>query len=991
MESKAAALGLPDFAGMRWPRPLRQGYALEPIVAARCAGRSEMIRIKGSGIRAMLMCAAMVCPWQAKAKDLQLYDGRQVATVVHDDHRTVTIAGELLARDLAALTGQAPTVGRDLSACRKVCVVIGRHDSALLRRVADEAGVDLAELQGQWERYVRVAVRSRRKPGIVYLLIAGSDPRGTVWGVIDLTRELGVSPWEWWADVSPRRAKRLTVAGERRLSETPAVQYRGIFLNDEDWGLQPWAAKTHEPEVGDIGPKTYARIFELLWRLKANTIWPAMHDSTKPFYQIPGNAETARDYSIVMGTSHAEPMMRNNVREWDDKTRGDFNFFTNRRQMVDYWGQRAEEVKAFENIYTIGLRGKHDSGMQGASSPEQARDAVAEVIGLQRGLLAKAQGRPADQVPQVLTLYKEVLDVYSAGLKVPDDVTLVWPEDNYGYIHQLSNAEERRRSGGSGIYYHLSYWGRPHDYLWLGTTHPALIREQLDRAWQMDARKLWIFNVGDIKPAEYLTEYALDLAFDRNAVAKAPRDHLRDWASRQFGAASGAAIADIMTEYYDLAFERRPEFMGFNQVEPIQPNRISDFVRTGGEEAERRLDRYAAIVRRAEALAEKMPADRADAFFQLVLYPVRAAASLNERVLKLDLAAVHAKAGRAPFPPDNSFDGMANQLSGATRADSNALVAQAKAAHARIVADTEAYNAQANGKWKGMMDMAPRRLPVFREPLYPHWELPAQADCGLDGASPTFVAGRPGKRTFTVYSAGQPMTWSLSGHGGVTASMAGGRLDAANGFAQRVTLAYDGGDAIDGGTIQCGSKALKLGLRLSKAAAGMPAAIDRIISIPAADAQGPAWEVVPGLGSQGRALRARLDLPSVGQPGALAPLTYHFATEGQGDAELRLVAIPVHALTSGNRLRLAVRLDEGPLQVLDFQTFGRSEEWKRNVLTNTAVRNVALKRLPAGRHRLQVYPLDPGFILDRIDVRLDGAPDYYGAPPSDGQQRSHPR
>ncbi|WP_368564707.1 glycosyl hydrolase 115 family protein [Pseudoxanthomonas sp. UTMC 1351] len=914
----------------------------------------------------------------AQAKEAVLFDGNEVASIIYQDHRTTELAGQLLARDLQALTGRNAVVSKDLAACAKLCVVIGRYDSPLVEGIARDAGVSMAALQEQWERYERVLIPSRSKRGQNYLLIAGSDVRGVVWGVIDLTREMGVSPWEWWADVTPRRMKRLAIAGERRRSETPSVQYRGIFLNDEDWGLQPWAAKTYEPEVGDIGPKTYARIFELMWRLKANTIWPAMHDSTKPFYQVPGNAESARDYSIVVGTSHAEPMMRNNVREWDDERHGEFNYFTNREALIDYWRERAEEVKGFENLYTIGLRGKHDSGMQGANSPDQARGAMEDAIAIQRDLLAAAQRRSADQVPQVVTLYKEVLDIYSTGLKVPSDVTLVWPDDNYGYIHQLSNPEEQKRSGGSGIYYHLSYWGRPHDYLWLGTTHPGLVREQLERAWNTDARKIWIFNVGDIKPVEYLAEYALELAFDHNALVQNPRDHLRRWASQQFSKTSAEEIADIMTEYYDLAFERRPEFMGFGQVEPIQPNRISDFVRTGGDEAERRLDRYAAIVRRAEELAASMPADRAEAFFQLVLYPVRGAASLNERILKLDLAATHAKAGRAPFNPDNSWDIAANRLSGAPRADSNALVTQAKAAHQRIIADTAAYNAQGNGKWNGIMDMAPRRLPVFQEPIYPTWALPSLAACGIDATNLSFVSGRQATRSFTLYSAGQPMRWSYVGQRGVTPSITSGNLDAGNGFSQRITLVYHGADALDGGRIQCGNQTLEMDARLIKVAAGSPPAINRIISIPATAARSEAWEVVPRLGSQGNALRARLDLPTVEKPNVAEPLTYLFATDAQGDAELRVVGVPVHPLTSGNRLRLAIRIDGGPLQVLDFQTFGRSDEWRQNVLTNTATRTVPLKRLPAGSHRLEVYPLDPGFILDRIDVRLDGAPDYYG-------------
>ncbi|MDC7684542.1 glycosyl hydrolase 115 family protein [Asticcacaulis sp. BYS171W] len=901
------------------------------------------------------------------AQDAVLFDGKSVAAVIHERDTTLGLAGDLLARDLKAVTGQAPNRSSDLKDCVRVCVVVARYDSPLVTTLARDAGLDPARLKGQWERYERVLVRSKTNPQTSYLLIAGSDTRGTVWGVIDLTREMGVSAWEWWADVTPRKVARLVVDGGNRTSETPSVQYRGIFLNDEDWGLQPWAAKTFEPEVKDIGPKTYARIFELMWRLKANTLWPAMHDSTKPFYQIKGNAEMARDYAIVMSTSHAEPMMRNNVREWDEKARGEFNFFTNREAMVKYWGERAEEVKAFENIWTIGLRGKHDSAMEGAKTPEQARDAMTEVFKIQRGLLAKAQNKPEDQVPQVLTLYKEVLDVYMTGLKVPEDVTLVWPEDNYGYINQLSTPEERKRKGGAGVYYHLSYWGRPHDYLWLATTHPALIREQMDRAYRMDARKIWIVNVGDIKPGEYLTQYFLDLAFDRKAFDQTPSEHLKVWTAQQFGADQASEIAAILTEYYDLAWARRPEFMGGGQTEPTRPNVISAYVRTGGDEAQARLDRYAELTRRAEAVGAALPADRRDAFFELVLYPVRASASLNERILKLDLAAVYAKAGRANV---------------------NALSDQAKAAHARIVADTAAYNGLGNGKWNGMMDMAPRRLPVFDAPIWPQWNLPSKAGCSVDASALTFTAGVPSVRYLSVYTGGQPGTWSLSGTSGLTSDAVSGDLNTANGFQQRVRLSYEGGETLAAGSVACGGKTIKVAARLLKGDA--PAEVNRLITLPAVGFTHPLWqsseplewEVVPGLGTQGAALRARLDLPSAREEPSARPITYSFATTAKADAVLRVIGLPVHPLTSANGLRLGVRIDGGPLQVLDFETFGRSEEWKQNVLSNSAVRTVTLSQLPAGQHRIEVYAMDPGFLLDRLEVRLDGAPDYYGASPA---------
>ncbi len=913
-------------------------------------------------MRYLALPALLALPVTAHAQQAVLFDGRTTAAIVHDDATSAKLAGELLARDIGKRAGKTPLVASDLAACTKLCVVIGQKDSALVRTVAADAKVDLAALNGQWERYIRALVPSKQHRGRSYLLIAGSDQRGAIWGTVDLSRAIGISAWEWWADVAPRHADRLVVDGSRLLSDAPSVQYRGIFLNDEDWGLQPWAAKTYEPETGDIGPKTYARVFELMWRLKANMIWPAMHESTKPFYQIPGNAEMAKAYGIVVGTSHAEPMLRNNVREWDEKTEGPFNFFTNRHRMVDYWRRRVDDVKAYENVYTIGLRGKHDSALEGARSPEQALAATSQAIDLQRGLLATAQGKPADQVPQVLTLYKEVLDVYRSGLKVPEDVTLVWPEDNYGYLGQLPTAAERARKGGSGLYYHISYWGRPHDYLWLATTHPGLIREQLDRAWQTGTRKLWVVNVGDIKPGEVLTSYFLDIAFDAKLLNKPVRAQLTDWAMQQFGA-QGPAVADVLMDYYDLAWERKPEFMGFSTVEPETPIRIGDYVRSGGDEAEARIARYQALLDKAEALSATMPADRRDAFFQLVLYPVRGAAKLNERNLKLDLAALYARQGRA---------------------SANALAEQARAAHQTIVADTAAYNAQNGGKWRGIMDMAPRQLAVFAEPPYPKIDLAPVAPCGADARALAFAPGKAETRYMTVYGKGAVSDWTVEGLKGVELSARAGRLDASNGYEVRVAVNYDGKGPIAAGKIRCNGAMVYLEPVLQPFPAGdATPEVNHIISLTPANLKlaGTPWERIAELGSRGAVLRSRLDLPSSDKTDATAPLVLPFVLGNKGDAELRIVAVPVHALTSANKLRIGVRVDGGAITMLDYETHGRSDEWKANVLSNTAIRTRKLGLLAAGAHRIEVFAMGPGFLLDRIDVRLDGAPDYYAAPP----------
>ncbi|MGH8854519.1 MAG: glycosyl hydrolase 115 family protein [Telluria sp.] len=918
----------------------------------------------------VLAPALLLASGAVQAQPFALDAQGQLPAIVTDSHVTFRLAGDLLQRDLRQLTSIEAKRTASLDECRQRCIVIGAADSPLVQEAARAMGVDLAPLRGQQERYIRAAGRAG---GRELLLVAGADRRGAVYGVVDASRELGVSPWEWWADVKPQRRAQLALDGGYRLSPAPSVAYRGIFLNDEDWGLQPWAAKTYDP-VKDLGPRTYARVFELMWRLKANLIWPAMHDSTRAFYTVPGNAQAAEDHAILVGTSHAEPMMRNNVGEWK-KSDGPFNFFTNRERMLGYWQQRVDQVKAWDNVYTLGLRGVHDSAMEGATGPQHARDTVQEVIELQRGMLSRSLGKPAASIPTVLTLYKEVLDYYNVGLKVPDDVTLVWPEDNYGYLNQLGTARERARAGGNGIYYHISYWGRPHDYLWLGTTHPSLIRDQLQRAWTMGALRLWVLNVGDIKPNEYLTEYFLDAAFDASVLQRDPALHLAAWAGRQFGAAHGQEIAAIKGEYYRLAWERRPEFMGWSQTEPTRPVRSTDYLSGGGEEAEQRLARYAALVRRAEALEQRLPAALRDAYFQLVLYPVRSSANLNRRILKLDLAGEYARQQR-PSPA--------------------LYTRQAKQAHAALVQDAATYNSLGNGKWANFMDIAPRRLPVFAEPAYPDWGQSQRRGCGLVYPAPHSVeanalvlpAGRKLKRSLTLVSyGGEGAAWSIApGAQGVRADIQQGTLDAANGYEQRLTLELDGaGQPIL--ALQCGGKPLKVNLQLQKAdGAALPGERERIVVLPAGSAApGSDWEVQPGLGTSSQAMRARLTLPSR-TPEAVrtvAPLEYRFQTRSEGGAQLRFVAVPVHALTSEHRLRIAVQLDDGPLQSFDYTTVGRSDEWKQNVLSNMAVRSTSVAQLKPGAHTLRVWALDPGVVLDRIDVVMDGAPAWYGMPPRD--------
>jgi lysophospholipase L1-like esterase len=308
------------------------------------------------------------------------------------------------------------------------------------------------KLQGKWEAF-QFDIRDKK------VFIASSDARGKAYELLEISRMIGVLPWVWWADVTPEKQNLFLLSDIKEGSQSPSVQYRGIFLNDEDWALMPWSTRTFEPTTRNdaIGPKTYFRIFELLLRLRANTIWPAMHECTIPFFFVEGNREAAEKYGIVLSPSHAEPMMRTNTDEWNTKEFGAFNFLTNKERGLSYWEERAKELTKTENIYTIGMRGIHDGRMQGVKILDDETNVLHQIIEEQRNMLKKNNpDKKITDIPQIFVPYKEVLKAYDNGLKLPEDVTLVWCDDNHDHIMRLSNPEEQKRSGGGGVYYHIS-------------------------------------------------------------------------------------------------------------------------------------------------------------------------------------------------------------------------------------------------------------------------------------------------------------------------------------------------------------------------------------------------------------------------------------------------------------------------------------------------------------------------------------------------------
>ena len=610
-----------------------------------------------------------------KQRDFVLQSGIPVPIACNSsEEQVVHTALELLRRDLQTVLSATAKVETNTGT-----ILIG---TAGRSELIDQSGVDTSVLKGKKQAFL-LTVSPEGK-----LIVAGSDGHGTAYGILEISRLLGVSPWEWWSDVTPEKKKLFKLSSKFRSVQSPSVEYRGIFINDEDWGLMPWSNKTYEPSDvnGEIGPRTNERIFELLLRLRANTYWPAMHECTLPFFLTKGNREVAKKYGIFMGASHCEPMACSAAGEWRRRGNGAYDYVNNSAAVYKFWEDRVKEVADQEVLYTLGMRGVHDGKMQGAKTVEEQKAVLDRVLADQRGLIKKYVNKDVTQVPQVFIPYKEVLDIYNAGLQVPDDVTLMWCDDNYGYIRHFPTAEERARKGGNGIYYHVSYWGRPHDHLWLSTMSPSLIYQQMKQAYDQGIQKIWILNVGDIKPAEYQIELFMDMAWNLEAVAQeGVTAHLKHWLERELGTSPAKELLPVMQEYYRLAHIRKPEFMGNTREEEKDPAyRIVKDLPWSEEFINERLSSYDRLSETVEKVTSRIPADRQSAYFELVKYPVQAAGQMNRKLLFAQLA----RHGKADWEKSD-------------------------AAYDSIAALTQHYNSLENGKWNRMMDFKPRKLPVF--------------------------------------------------------------------------------------------------------------------------------------------------------------------------------------------------------------------------------------------------------------------------------------
>jgi hypothetical protein len=467
--------------------------------------------------------------------------------------------------------------------------------------------LDVSPIKGELEASITTVVEDR-------LIIAGSDKRGAIYGMLDLSREIGVSPWYWWADVPVRKSADVTISETPRVRHAPKVRYRGIFLNDEAPALADWA----QEKFGGCNSKFYSHVYELILRHRGNFLWPAMWGRSL-FDDDPESQRLADELGVVLSTSHHEPMQRAHV-EWARHGKGPWDYARNGETLRAFWREGIRRMGDKESVVTLGMRGDGDMPM----TEDANIDLLQRIVTDQRRILEEEQGRPPTKQPQVWALYKEVQEYYDRGMKAPDDVILLLCDDNWGNVRRLPKPTDTPHPGGYGMYYHFDYVGDPRNYKWINTNSIPRVWEQMHLSWKHGVDQIWVVNVGDLKPMEAPIDFFLSMAYDPDqfpavAVCEPIDAWRRSWAAEQFGADFAPPIADLLTRYEQLASRRKPELLDANTYS------LSNY-----DEWDRVVDEWRSLMEAARRVESELPEEAGPAYFQLVMHPISAFGNLHE-------------------------------------------------------------------------------------------------------------------------------------------------------------------------------------------------------------------------------------------------------------------------------------------------------------------------------------------------------------------------
>jgi len=904
-----------------------------------------------------------------------------------DDYPGVIKVLKHLQTDIDRVTNAEPGLYTDKITESKELVLVGTlGKSPIIDKLVQAKKIDVADIAGRWETFLLQVVDEPLPDVARALVIAGSDKRGTIYGIFDLSKEIGVSPWYWWADVPPKKSSTLYVLPGRYTQGEPAVKYRGIFLNDEEPALGRWAVENY----GGFNHQFYEKLFELMLRMKANYLWPAMwwasFNSDDPL-----NPKLADELGIVVGTTHHEPMNRAHA-EWRKSKGGQWNYETNAEKLREFWTEGIQRMGSYESIVTLAMRGDGDKAMSESTNISLLEKIVAD----QRKILADVTGKDVNSIPQIWALYKEVQDYYDKGMRVPDDVTLLLCDDNWGNIRRLPKPEDPPRSGGYGIYYHFDFVGGPRNYKWLNTSPIPRVWEQMHLAYRHGVDRIWLVNVGDLKPMEFSIEFFLDYAWspDKWPAERLPR-YTRLWAEQQFGPEHAADIADIISKYTKYNGRRKPEM--------LSPDTYSlAYYR----EAETIVADYNKLAAKAEKIYNAMPPEYKDAYYQLVLHPVKACANLNELYVTEAKNHLFAKQRRAA---------------------TNDLADRVKDLFKKDAEISHYYNKiLAGGKWNHMMDQTHISYTNWQQPdkdVMPevkNIEIPEVSDMGVaiegsdswwpmaktEAVLPEFDPFNQQTYYIELFNRCQaPFDYKIvSAESWLTITPNQGKIDKQ----QRVLLSVDWHKAPTGSTrvpvtINGPEKSgVVVYAPVNNPESPKPDQVtgfvesNGYVSIEAehytraVNAPPIRWQRIPDLG---RTLSAMTPFPVTAEsqtPQGDSPrLEYCMHLFSSGKVKVKTYLSPTQNFHNTQGLRYAVSFDDQSPQIVNIHRKDTVPDWKYPPAWNQAVSDnikvmtsVHLIDKP-GEHILKYWMVDPGIVLQKIVVETaDVKPSYFGPPES---------
>lgn len=942
------------------------------------------------------------------------------ACVYYDaqDFEVVKTTAGLFANDVKEVSGQILGVATTKEAPQKNCIIVGTlgHNEWIDQMIAKKK-LDVEPLKNRWESYLVQLVRNPL-PGVdKALVIVGSDRRGAAFGLLSVSRTIGVSPWYWWADAPIVKKDQLHLKVDKYISKEPTVKYRGIFINDEDWGLYRWSKRNFEKEVGNFGPRTYAKVCELLLRLQANYLCPAMHDASMAFHRIPENRVVADRFAIIMGSSHCEPLLFNTASEWKRDKMGEWDYINNKKGVDSVLNARVKECAPFENVYTLALRGLHDRAMNASNDMGDRKDMLQEALMAQRQMLIDAIGKPGEEIPQAFTPYKEVLDVYDEGLELPDDVTIIWPDDNYGYMKRLSSPKEQKRSGRSGVYYHSSYLGKPHDHLWMNTISPTLMYEELRKAYDATADRIWLLNAGDIKSCEFAVDYFLTMAFDIDAFNfERAANYRTEWLCGMLGDQYRNEYQDVVNSFYKLAFARKPEFMGWGyqwttDKHGRERNTDTDFSLTNYREVDNRLNEYRRIGSTVEKILNNMSDEKQKAcFYQSLYYPVKGCELLNRMIL----------------------DGQRNRwYSIQQRASTKELEKSAKACYDSLEVITNGYNSLLGGKWDHVMTMKQGFAAAYFElPKLRDVELAPTASLGVMAEGEAVLKGLqsfhslPCFNTYLrqsyyvdVFNKGAtPLKWKTAvTNDWILVSKKSGETATED----RIEVSIDwakvpAGERILGTLDITSDRGEKESVYISVFNPTSPslAEMDTLfvenngyVSIDAASfhrkVENDAIKMImiPNLGCENAAVQLGNPIaPAQRTAGRNTPrLEYDFYTFEQGSVDVYTYVLPTFPISKDRgyagheatnvETKYGVCIDEGPVMTPSTSSFEYAQIWYESVLKNCRINKTTLHIDKPGKHTVKIICGDAGTVLQKVVLDFGGMKrSYMGPQPTRNEQ-----